>query len=108
MTREQLVERARGMVETLRARQAECEALGRLLESTNDEFLDAGFYRILQPRRFGGYEYDLGTFARVMMEISRGCPSSGWVLALTGGHAIMLSAFFPEQAQVDVYGASGD
>jgi 3-hydroxy-9,10-secoandrosta-1,3,5(10)-triene-9,17-dione monooxygenase len=44
----------------------------------------------------------------VMMEVSRGCPSSGWVLALTGGHAIMLSAFFSEEAQIDVYGADGD
>ena len=46
--------------------------------------------------------------ARVMMEIARGCPSSGWVLALTGGHAIMFSAFFPEQAQIEIYGDSGE
>jgi 3-hydroxy-9,10-secoandrosta-1,3,5(10)-triene-9,17-dione monooxygenase len=108
LTPADMVQRAADMVETLRARQAECEALGRLPEVTNDDFLRAGFYRILQPRRFGGYEFDLGTFARAMMEVSRGCPSSGWVLALTGGHAIMLSAFFPEEAQVDVYGDSGD
>ena len=103
-----LVQRAQGMVDVLRARQAECESLGRLPEATNDAFLEAGFYRILQPRRFGGYEFDMGTFARVMIEIARGCPSSGWVLALTGGHAIMLSAFFSEAAQRDVYGATGD
>src|SRR5438477_3676233 len=96
------------MVETLRSQQELCERLGRLPEETNDAFLAAGFYRILQPRRFGGYELDMPTFARVMIEVSRGCPSSGWVLALTGGHAIMLSAFFPEQAQIDVYGVDGD
>jgi 3-hydroxy-9,10-secoandrosta-1,3,5(10)-triene-9,17-dione monooxygenase len=48
------------------------------------------------------------TFAQVMMEVSRGCASSGWVLALTAGHAIMLSAFFSEQAQIYVYGADGE
>ena len=108
VTPDEMVRRARDMVETLRSRQELCEAQGRLPEETNDEFLRAGFYRLLQPRRFGGYEFDMRTFARVMMEVARGCPSSGWVLALTGGHAIMLSAFFPEQAQVDVYGADGD
>jgi 3-hydroxy-9,10-secoandrosta-1,3,5(10)-triene-9,17-dione monooxygenase len=108
VTGEELVARARDMVPVLRERQELCERLGRLPDETNDEFLRAGFYRILQPRRFGGYELDMPTFARVMMEVSRGCPSSGWVLALTGGHAIMLSAFFPEQAQIDVYGATGD
>jgi 3-hydroxy-9,10-secoandrosta-1,3,5(10)-triene-9,17-dione monooxygenase len=107
-TPEDLVARARELVPRLRARQEECEREGRLPEASNDEFVEAGFYRILQPRRFGGYEFDMPTFARVMIEVARGCPSSGWVLALTGGHAIMLSAFFSEEAQVDIYGTDGE
>jgi 3-hydroxy-9,10-secoandrosta-1,3,5(10)-triene-9,17-dione monooxygenase len=103
-----IVRRARDMVPLLRERQAECEALGRLPEDVNQAFVDAGFYRILQPRRFGGYEFDMPTFAQVMIEVARGCPSSGWVLALTAGHAIMLSAFFPESAQIDIYGNDGE
>ncbi|MDI4655315.1 acyl-CoA dehydrogenase family protein [Xanthobacter autotrophicus] len=99
--------RAKAMIPTLRARQAETEAAGRLLEITNQEFLDAGFYRIVQPRRFGGYEFDLGTYVRLMMEIARGCPSSAWVLALVSGHPIML-ADFPEEAQIEAYGDHGD
>ena len=108
LTPAQMVARAREMVPVLRERQAECESLGRIPSETNDAFVAAGFYRILQPRRFGGYEFDLETFAKVMIEISRGCPSSGWVLALTGGHAIMLSAFFSEEAQIDAYGRDGE
>lgn len=107
-TPERIVARAHEMIPVLRERQAECEALGRIPQQTNDEFVAAGFYRILQPHRFGGYEFDMPTFAQVMIEVSRGCPSSGWVLALTGGHAIMLSAFFSEDAQVDVYGSDGE
>jgi 3-hydroxy-9,10-secoandrosta-1,3,5(10)-triene-9,17-dione monooxygenase len=107
-TPEDLVRRAVEMVPTLRDRQEQCEQEGRLPEITNDEFVEAGFYRILQPRRFGGYEFDMPTFARVMIEVARGCPSSGWVLALTGGHAIMLSAFFSEAAQIDIYGTEGE
>jgi 3-hydroxy-9,10-secoandrosta-1,3,5(10)-triene-9,17-dione monooxygenase len=108
LTPARMIQRAQEMIPALRAQQAECEALGRLPDGTNAAFVDAGFYRILQPRRFGGYEFDLSTFARVMMEVARGCPSSGWVLALTAGHAIMLSAFFSEQAQIDVYGPDGE
>jgi 3-hydroxy-9,10-secoandrosta-1,3,5(10)-triene-9,17-dione monooxygenase len=108
LTPEAMIRRASEMVPVLRERQAECEALGRLPEQSNAEFVRAGFYRILQPRRFGGYEFDMPTFAKVMMEVARGCPSSGWVLALTAGHAIMLSAFFPEEAQVDIYGTDGE
>jgi 3-hydroxy-9,10-secoandrosta-1,3,5(10)-triene-9,17-dione monooxygenase len=105
---DELVDRACQLVPVLRQRQAETEAQGRVPEVTNTEFMAAGFYRILQPRRFGGLELGVPTFARAMIEISRGCPSSGWVLALTGGHAIMFSAFFSEQAQVEVYGEDGE
>ncbi len=92
----------------LRERQAECEAVGRLPEETNRAFIEAGFYRILQPRRFGGLELDLETFFKVMQNIARGCPSSGWVLALTAGHAHLLSVLFSEQAQVEIFGDDGE
>lgn len=107
LTPAEMIARAKAMIPTLRARQAETEAAGRMLDQTNDDFIRAGFYRVVQPRRFGGYEFDLVTYAKVMMEIARGCPSSGWVLALTAGHPITL-ADFPEQAQIEAYGATGD
>jgi 3-hydroxy-9,10-secoandrosta-1,3,5(10)-triene-9,17-dione monooxygenase len=102
-----MIARARAMIPTLRQRQAQAEDAGRLLEETNRDFLEAGFYRIVQPRRFGGYEFGLPTYVRVMMEIARGCPSSGWVLALVSGHPIML-ADFDERAQEEAYGEDGD
>ena len=103
-----LVKRATELVPILRSRLGQCEFEGRIPEATNDDFLEAGFYRILQPRIFGGYEFGMETFVKVMIEVARGCPSSGWVLSLTAGHAIALSAFFSEQAQVEVYGDGGD
>jgi 3-hydroxy-9,10-secoandrosta-1,3,5(10)-triene-9,17-dione monooxygenase len=107
LTPDEMLRRAQAMRPTLRERQAECESLGCLPESTNAEFVKAGFYRILQPRRFGGYEFDVPAFVRVMSEVARGCPSSGWVLALTSGHTHTLT-YMSEQAQVDAYGASGE
>jgi 3-hydroxy-9,10-secoandrosta-1,3,5(10)-triene-9,17-dione monooxygenase len=103
-----LVRRAGELVEVLRQRGERTEAEGRILAESNDEFVEAGFYRVLQPRVFGGYEFGLPTFVKVVMEIARGCPSSGWVLALTSGHAVLLSAFFSEDAQIDVYGENGE
>src|SRR5579862_8593717 len=82
LTPPEMLRRAESMRTVLRDRQALCEELGRLPEETNRDFLEAGFYRILQPRCFGGYEFNLTDFIRVMMEVARGCPESGWVLAL--------------------------
>ena len=108
LTPQEMLCRAEALRPMLRERQATCEELGRLPEETNREFLKAGFYRILQPRRFGGYEFELRDFIRVMAEVSRGCPESGWVLALTAGHPASMLIGFDEQAQREVYGATGD
>ena len=100
---DELVARAAAMRDTLRARQAECEALGRLPDATNREYVEAGFFRVLQPRRFGGLELGLQAFLRVAVELSRGCPSSGWVYALTAGHAHTVT-MWPEQGQIELFG----
>ncbi|MGH7075962.1 MAG: acyl-CoA dehydrogenase family protein [Stellaceae bacterium] len=107
LTPAEMIRRAAAMRPILRQRQAACEANGAILPETNDEFIRAGFYRIVQPRRFGGYEFDPVTYFKVMMEVARGCPSSGWVLALVAGHPIMF-AVFPDEAQFDAYGMNGE
>ena len=100
---DELAARAAAMRDTLRERQAECEALGRLPDETNRDYVEAGFFRVLQPRRFAGFELGLQAFLRVAVELSRGCPSSGWVYALTAGHAHTVT-MWPEQGQVELFG----
>jgi len=99
--------RAEAMRQVLREHQADCEKNGNVSEEINRRFIEAGFYRILQPRRFGGYEFDLKVFLEVMIAIARGCSESGWVLALTAGHAAIL-ALFSEDAQREAFGSSGE
>ena len=107
LTPTELVRRAIAMRPLLRERQDSVEANGCVSEDTNARFIAAGFYRILQPRRFGGYEFDLPSFLRVMIEIARGCSDSGWVLALTAGHAFLMSSF-PEAGQREGFGDRGE
>ena len=108
LTPADMLRRAHEMRATLRARQPLCESGGRLPEETNQDFLNAGFYRILQPRCFGGYEFDMPTFVQVMTEVARGCVESGWVLALTAGHPAAFLSSLPVLGQNEVYGSSGD
>jgi 3-hydroxy-9,10-secoandrosta-1,3,5(10)-triene-9,17-dione monooxygenase len=107
LTVAELLRRAEAMRPLLRQRQTECEQLGQLPEDTNQRFISAGFYRILQPRIFGGYEFTLPDFIRVMLAVARGCSDSAWVLALTSGHTV-LAAQLSESAQRDVFGETGD
>jgi 3-hydroxy-9,10-secoandrosta-1,3,5(10)-triene-9,17-dione monooxygenase len=107
LTPRRMIESAIALRPFLRERQEETERAGRILPEVNEKFLEAGFYRTLQPRRFGGYEFELPVFARVMAEIARGCPSSAWVLTFTAGHTHVLSKY-SEQAQIEAYGEAGD
>lgn len=107
LTVNELLRRADALRPLLRERQAECEESGELPLDTNHRFLAAGFYRILQPRLFGGYEFTLPDFIRVMIAVARGCSESAWVLALTSGHTV-LAAQLSESAQRDVFGPTGD
>jgi 3-hydroxy-9,10-secoandrosta-1,3,5(10)-triene-9,17-dione monooxygenase len=89
------------------AEQQETEDRGTYSEETHEAFCKAGFYRILQPRRFGGYEFDLETFFRVVMELSRGCPSTGWCFCLGAAHVLQVATFYTEDAQREIFGDDG-
>jgi len=108
LTPEELVRRAVGMRTWLRDRQEETEQRTGISEDTHKAFLDAGFYRALQPRRFGGYEFDLRTYSRMVTEVARGCPSSGWNLCLAASHSLVVAGRFPESTQHEVFGPDGD
>ncbi|MFD7706320.1 hypothetical protein [Streptomyces sp. NPDC059786] len=80
LTERELIGRAVSMRPALPERQPETERLTHCPQATHDDFLRAGFYRMLQPRGYGGYECGLPAFYRVVTEIPRGCPSTGWAL----------------------------
>jgi 3-hydroxy-9,10-secoandrosta-1,3,5(10)-triene-9,17-dione monooxygenase len=107
LTPHEMLQRAEALRPLLRARQADAEASGNISTETNAELIKAGFYRVLQPRLFGGYEFDLPTYVRVMMAVARGCPETGWVLALTSGHVFQIASF-PIAGQYEAYGTDGE
>ncbi|MDF2049140.1 acyl-CoA dehydrogenase family protein [Arthrobacter sp. Cr_A7] len=89
----------------LLARQAETEQLGYYPEETHQELLEAGFYRLLQPRTFGGFEMDLGSFHRVVIELARGCPSTAWSYAFGVSHQLIAAMHFSKETQTELFAA---
>ncbi len=55
---DELVARAAAMIPALRARADACDKGNRVPDETIRDFQTAGFFKILQPRRWGGYEMD--------------------------------------------------
>ena len=108
LTPEAVIGRARALIPAIRAQQDEAEQLGHHTPELDRQFTEAGFYRILQPRRFGGYEFGLPVFWRVMLAVSAGDPGTGWGLTLGAHHALVVGAWFSEAGQRDIFAPAGD
>lgn len=98
-----LVARAAAMYETLQSRAKTTEDSRRVSSETVREMVDAGLFRTLQPKRFGGYEHDLQTYLRIVDRIGRACGSSAWVFSVLAMHQWQVG-MFPVQAQEDIWG----
>jgi 3-hydroxy-9,10-secoandrosta-1,3,5(10)-triene-9,17-dione monooxygenase len=102
-TSAEILARAEAIAADLVERQAETERRTFYSAQTHDDFRRAGLYRILVPRRYGGYEMDIDTFFRVSMALARGCPSTGWMFCLAAAHAIPVATLFDEPAQAELF-----
>jgi 3-hydroxy-9,10-secoandrosta-1,3,5(10)-triene-9,17-dione monooxygenase len=102
-TSREVIARAAGLREKIRADAEAAESRGYHSESLQAEFIAAGFYRILLPRMFGGYELDLPIFYKTMLEVARADPGTAWCLTLCASHCLLVSSHWPEKAQREVF-----
>lgn len=92
---DELVLRAQALIPILRAQAAQIEEARVVPPEVITAFHDAGFFRILQPKRWGGYEMNPFVFYRVLMELGRGCPSSAWNMMVLGIHQFLFGLLDP-------------
>ncbi|MEC7490766.1 MAG: acyl-CoA dehydrogenase family protein [Pseudomonadota bacterium] len=102
VTPEEMVRRARSIIGVIRENQEKTERDGRVSEALFRKILDQGFFKMLMPRRYGGYEHGVDTFVEVSYEIARGCGSVGWVHSICNMYQYLL-AMFPLEAQDDLW-----
>lgn len=101
-SREELVARARAIGPRLRERADAADAARNLPGETIREFAEAGLFRVLQPKRWGGYEMHPSVFFDVLMTLAEYDMSSAWVYGVVGCHPYEL-ALFHDRAQREVW-----
>jgi alkylation response protein AidB-like acyl-CoA dehydrogenase len=102
-----LKDRVIQLVPALRARAREVEGLRQIPVESIRELTEAGVFRALTPRRYGGTELDVQPLYEALIEISRGCSATGWVAGLLAIHGFLLARFEP-RAQDEVWAAGPD
>jgi len=100
---DELLDRATQLVPLLREREAAANAARQVSPETIDAFAEAGFFRVLQPARYGGYELSPAVYCQIAQILAEGCMSSAWVFAVIAVHNWQL-ALFDDRAAQDVWG----
>ena len=98
-----LVERARALVPVLAERAAQTERERIVPKESIAELQAAGLFRVLQPKRWGGFERGLDVANDIQMTLAEGCMSTAWVYAVLAVEPFLMALFDDRTAQ-DVWG----
>jgi 3-hydroxy-9,10-secoandrosta-1,3,5(10)-triene-9,17-dione monooxygenase len=90
-----MIARAQALVPQLRERAPRTEELRHLPPETERDLHEAGLFRILQPKRVGGSEFDYVALVDVADVIGRADASVAWNLVNLASHHWMLAMFDP-------------
>jgi 3-hydroxy-9,10-secoandrosta-1,3,5(10)-triene-9,17-dione monooxygenase len=93
-----MIAKARALVPHLRDRASKTEDLRRLPIETERDLHEAGLFRILQPKRVGGSEFDYVALVDCADAIGQADASAAWNFANLSSHHWML-AMFDKRAQ---------
>ena len=104
---EEFVARAAALVPLLRKNSKQTEEDRRVVEENIEAIREAGLYRLMVPKRFGGHQADFTTFLQVSSELARGDGSTAWVSTLMNVCS-WLAGLYPEQAQRDIFESDPD
>ena len=97
-----MLARAAALIPQLRDRAARTEELRRLPVETERNLHDAGLFRIVQPKRVGGSEFDYVALVDCAEVLAKADASVAWNFANLASHHWML-AMFDKQAQDSVW-----
>lgn len=100
---EEMIARARALIPALAARALQGERERRIPAESIAHMQAVGLFKVLQPKRWGGYELDIHTYFDVQIALGEGDMSTAWVYGVVGVHP-WLMALFDDRAAQDVWG----
>lgn len=101
-TRDELVRRAAGIADTVRANAAWSEEHRRLHDETIAAAAGAGLFRLRTPKRYGGFEVDTRTLFDVATQLGRADGSASWVMSVYWIPTWM-ACLLPDPAQDELF-----
>ena len=90
-TPEQLKAAVRKTLPFIKERALSAERNRRVPEENISALREAGLFKVVQPREFGGYEYDYPVLVDLVIEVGTACASTAWIAGLFAAHQWLLA-----------------
>ncbi len=97
-----LLERAKKLAPAISERTVQVEEQRHVHDDSIDELKDAGFFKYLLPKRWGGEEGSSADFMAAVIEIGKACTSTAWVACILTAHNWEM-AHMTEQLQAELF-----
>ncbi|MFC1665476.1 acyl-CoA dehydrogenase [Pseudomonadota bacterium] len=106
-TAEEMLARAEALVPKLSERATATETSSKIHPDTIRDLHDTGLFRLVQPARVGGGEFDYRLMLEITTVLGKGCGSTAWVYVDLACHHWMLG-MWPEAAQNQLWNHDAD
>jgi len=103
----EIVQRARALVDDLRAAQRESDRLAQPPLHIVEKLKDAGLYSLTVPRAFGGLQADITTWMQAVTELGRGDGGVAWAVTLVTACNWMAASMYPKHVVEEVFAKPG-
>jgi len=103
----ELLRRAETIGAMARERAIEFEKARQVSADMVERMRELELFRIMQPKRFGGFELGYDVFVEAVSAVASGDGSTGWVYSLGAVHPWMIGCY-PDEAQHDFWRDSLD
>lgn len=104
---DELMNRARAIGALARKHALETEHNRQVSAALVGKMREAELFRVMQPARFGGFEYGYDVFVDLVAAVASGDGSTGWVYSLGAVHPWLI-ACYAEKAQQEVWSQDRD
>ncbi|HQR03760.1 MAG: flavin-dependent monooxygenase [Proteobacteria bacterium] len=106
-TVESLTQAVEELLPVIESRRKQTREDRKVPVETVEALRKAGFFRLLQPKQFGGMEASPDVFFRLQSRIAEACMSTAWGCGIIAVHAYQV-ALMDRRAQRDVFGKDQD
>jgi 3-hydroxy-9,10-secoandrosta-1,3,5(10)-triene-9,17-dione monooxygenase len=98
-----VVGRARSLVERLRSRHAETDRISKATDETSAELESAGLFKLTVPCAYGGLETSITTWMEAVAELGRGDGGVAWAVTLVNACNWMAAGLYPRNVADEVF-----